>query len=103
MRDADEEFEICYAQGRKAARIGKSVTANPYLDSTSLREGAWAEGHVSVDVSLLSLNIRAHIHQQGADTAANGSLASSCPYLDHPNPEYSELWLIGYAPAIEAD
>lgn len=100
MIDADEQFTICYQQGRRAARTGLPVTSNPHIDNASPDVSAWVEGYHSVDLTTLTLSDRFRIFQHGKNAAANGESVSACPYLDD-DPEIMDLWLLGYAPQVE--
>lgn len=97
----DEIFSACFEEGRRAARTGLHVTANPYLDEETIELAAWVEGFASVDTSILIPSERAHLFQEGRTAALNLQLASTCPYLDDENPRRMEIWLMGYAPQVE--
>lgn len=103
MVDDDQIFSRCFEMGRRAARIGLPIAANPYLDTTSAELPAWVEGYASVDAATMPISERAAIYAAGNLAARNGEAASICPFVDEDNPERMEIWLIGYAPAIEPE
>lgn len=98
--DEDQEFARCFAEGRRAGRIGLSPIANPYMQADAICLAAWVEGHASVDMISLSGADRAAIFDEGSIAGQTGEPATSCPYLDDEEPERMEIWLLGYAPNV---
>jgi hypothetical protein len=96
----DEQFIFAFEQGRRAARIGLPITANPHLDSKPLAVAAWTDGYMSVDLTQFSADHRFRIYEEGRMAGAQGVSASESPYLDDDDPEPLELWLLGYAPDV---
>ena len=77
-------------------------TTNPNLDEESTKLGAWIEGFETVDNSEITPHERVHLFHLGRDAADRGGPASMCPYLNDDNPERMEIWLLGYAPYVDA-
>lgn len=103
MLDEDQIFARCFEQGRRAATIGKCLTANPYLDVSSEELAAWTEGFASVETATFIQAERAGTFHAGEDAAIRGEPASVCPHLDDDSPERMEIWLLGYAPHVEPE
>lgn len=98
--DDDEWYSYAFEQGRRAARVGLPITANPHLDSQPLAVAAWTDGFRSIDTSRLSSDHRFRIYEEGRIAGERGEPASVSPYLDDDDPEPLELWLLGYAPHV---
>lgn len=103
MTADDVLYSQCFNEGRRAACIGMSRIANPYMDRAGLKLDAWVEGFETVDNSEIIPIERIHLFHLGREAAERGHSASMCPYINEENPERMEIWLIGYAPFVDPE
>ena len=97
MTDDDSTVRSrCLGEGRYAARVGRSMTTNPYLVGTDTELRSWADGYRQIDLIEVPTKERARIYAEGRMAAATGQSVIACPY-DEDQQEGMEVWLIGYA------
>lgn len=103
MSADDVMFAQCFDEGRRAARIGLLLRANPYLDEGKIELDAWLEGFVTVETKDITPTERNHLFHLGRDAAERGEPASICPHMNDDDPERFEVWLLGYAPYVDSE
>jgi hypothetical protein len=96
----DQDVYVMYfSEGQRSARIGRSLTANPFISYEGIAWQAWADGFRSIDTSKLAPSDRAHIYFEGWSAAQIKLGPRHCPYVVQDGCEKVDLWVLGYTDA----
>jgi hypothetical protein len=97
--DQDVTYAFYFNQGCRSARIGQSLTSNPFIDQEGTAWQAWADGFLSINLSNLAAAQRALLYFEGWSAAKVKVLPRHCPYPLQEGCEKVDLWMLGYMDA----